>query len=222
VEFRYWSPAGFWGMVISCITFLSIGVMVSFRATKRPLNILIVVSLCILIIAGFSYWYRSLYKGANLGTSYFWKETSSAPFQNIAYGKRTYMSSLLYENYPYYRSNGQAVDGNYTPGSGFITGFEPNPWWVVDLYRPRSVGTVVIYEGTQGSSFNLRPLTLAFSSNQKSWQTVETINDGNHNSPLIIKLKKPQDARYILIMASGTCHLSLDEVEIYSTEKIDS
>ena len=222
VEFRYWSPAGFWGMVISCITFLSIGVMVSFRATKRPLNILILVSLCILIIAGFSYWYRSLYKGANLGTSYFWKETSSAPFQNIAYGKRTYMSSLLYENYPYYRSNGQAVDGNYTPGSGFITGFEPNPWWVVDLYRPRSVGTVVIYEGTQGSSFNLRPLTLAFSSSQKSWQTVETINDGNHNSPLIIKLKKPQDARYILIMASGTCHLSLDEVEIYSAEKIDS
>ena len=220
VEFRYWSAAAFWGMVISSITLLSIGFIVSFRVTKRPLNVWIAVSLCILIIAGFSYWYRSLYNGANLGTTYFWKEAPSSSFQNIAYGKRTFMSSLLFENYPYYRSNGQAVDGNYTPKSGFITAFESQPWWVVDLYRPRSIGSVVIYEGIDDSKFNMRPLTVAFASNRKEWRTVETITDGIHKSPLIIKLKKPQDARYILLRASGTCHLSFDEVEIYSAENV--
>jgi hypothetical protein len=220
VEFRYWSEAAFWGMVISCLTFLLIGFVVSFTATKRPLNILIAVSLCILIIAGFNHWYQSLYKGANLETTYSWKEAHLSSFQNIAYGKHTFMSSLLYDNYPYYRSNGQAVDGNYTPKSGFITGFESHPWWVVDLYRPRSIATVVIYEGMDGSEFNKRPLTVAFSNDQKSWRTVVTIYDEKHDSSLIIKFKKPQDARYILFRAAGTCHLSFDEVEVYSAENV--
>jgi hypothetical protein len=77
---------------------------------------------------------------------------------------------------------------------------------------------VVIYEGIDDSKFNLRPLTVAFSRNPKTWGTVKTITNGIHKSPLNIKLNKPQDARYVLLRSSGTCHLSIDEVEIYSAE----
>jgi hypothetical protein len=220
LEFRYWSTAAFWGMVISCFTFLSIGIIASFGAAKRPLNVLIAVLLCILVIGGFSYWWRSLYSGADLQTTYSWKEAPSSSISNIAYGKRTFMSSLLFLDYPYQRSSGQAVDGKHTPKSGFVTGLESHPWWVVDLHHPRSIGSVVIYEGINNSKFNKRPLTIAFSNNQKAWQTIETISNESHDSPLIIKLKKPQNARYILFRASGKCYLSFDEVEIYSAKNV--
>ena len=96
LEFRYWSTAAFWGMVISWVTLLSIGLIACFGAAKRPLNIWIAVSICILVIAGFSYWWRSLYRGADLQTTYSWKEIPSSSMSNIAYGKRTFMSSLLF------------------------------------------------------------------------------------------------------------------------------
>jgi hypothetical protein len=184
------------------------------------LNGLIAVSLCILVVGGFGYWYRSLYNGADLVTTYSWKQAPSSSLLNIAYGKRTSMSSLIDSRYPYYRSSGQAVDGKYTPKSGFVTGLESHPWWMVDLHHSRSIGSVVIYEGINDSKFNMRPLTVAFSNNQKAWWPAETISDENHDSPLIIKFKKPQDARYILFRASGTCQLSFDEIEIYPAKNV--
>lgn len=220
VEFRYWSAASFWGMLISCTTILIIAFIATFHVLKRSQRVMIVILFFSLVFGGFGFWYRSLYNGANLKTHYTWQERPVSSLPNIAYGKRTYMSSLFNSNYAYYRSSGQAVDGMYTPASGFITGLQPQPWWVVDLHHPRSIDSFVIYEGINDSKFNLRPLTVAFSNNQKAWRTVETISDVNHASPLIIKLKRPQDARYILVMASGTCHLSFDEVEVYPAKNV--
>ena len=43
--------------------------------------------------------------------------------------------------------------------------------------------------------------------------------DNNHDGPLRILFNEPQKARYVMIQASGTCYLSLDEVEIYPAKK---
>ena len=216
LEFRYWSWAAFWGMVISCGTLLFCGGMAGFKAARSPLNVLLALTICLLVMGGFGYWWRSLYRGDDLQTAYSWTDASIAAKANIAYGKRTFMSSLLFSNYPYQRSSAQAVDGEVTPKSGFVTGLGSRPWWVVDLHRLRSIGYIVLYEGVHHSQFNARPLTIAFSNDRKSWRTMETISDTGDNRPYVIQLKPPQKTRYVLIRSSGTCHLSFDEIEIYA------
>jgi hypothetical protein len=219
VEFRYWSPAAFWGMIISCATLLFIGLFVSRRVFKFPLSVWAFAGLFVLVVGGFTLWYHSLYNGDNLKTVYIWAETPAARVPNLAYGKRTNMSSFLYPNFIYYMSSGRAVDGIRAPSTGFISGLETRPWWVVDLHQPKSFSEIVIYEGRNSSEFNLRPLTVAVSNEGKNWHTVKILSDELQDNPLRIFFNTPQTARYVMIRASGVCYLAFDEVEIYPAKK---
>lgn len=219
VEFRYWSPAAFWGMVISCVTFIMIGIFISLRSIKYPASVLIVIGLIVAMAAGFMFWYRSLYNGADLKTKYTWTESPASIRPNFAYGKRTIMSSFILPNFLYYKSSGRAVDGMRTPSSGFVSGFQTRPWWVVDMHQLKSFREIAIYEGIKRPEFNSRPLTVAISSEGKMWHTVKTITDRNHDNPMRILFNEPQKARYVMIQASGACYLSLDEVEIYPAKR---
>jgi hypothetical protein len=220
VEFRYGSTAVFWGMIISCATLVLIGVFFSLRVLRYPASIPVMIGLLVVVSAGFMIWHQSLYNGEDLQTSYIWTESSASINPNYAYGKRTIMSSFIFPNFIYYKSSGRAVDGIRTPASGFVSGFQTRPWWVVDLHQLKSFGEIVIYEGIDKPEINLRPLTVAISSEGKRWRTVKTLTDNNHDSPLRILFNEPQKARYVMIQASGTCYLSLDEVEIYPAKKV--
>jgi len=215
VEFRYWSAAAFWGMVISCATLFIIGTFLSLQIQTKPLKVFVIFMSGVIAVGGYSLWYRSLYRGDNLGTVHIWQEAPMPSIPNIAYGKRTNMSSLFFSHYLYNRSSGLAVDGVRTPGSGFVTGLEDNPWWVVDLHRLRPVNAIVIYEGRNDAQYNTRPLIILFSNDGKSWQEVGVLSGPNQGEPLILHFKDPQTVRYVLVKASGKCRLSLDEIEIY-------
>jgi hypothetical protein len=219
VDFRYWSPAAFWGIIISCSTFLMIGIFVSCRALKYPASMLTMIGLLVVVAAGFMLWYRSLYNGEDLQARYIWTESPASRAPNYAYGKRTMMSSFIFPNFIYYKSSGRAVDGIRTPVSGFVSGLQTRPWWVVDLHQLKSFSEIAIYEGIHKPKFNLRPLIVAISNEGKTWRTVKTLTDENHDNPLRILFNEPQKARYVMIQASGTCYLSLDEVEIYPARK---
>jgi hypothetical protein len=219
VEFRYTSPAAFWGMVISCATLTIIGFSIGVLILKNPAGFAVFVVAFFLGAGGFGLWFQSLYSGVNLNTEYHWKERPSAPFPNLAYGKRTYMSSLIYPNYVYHRNSGRAVDGLRAPSSGFISGLDTRPWWIVDLHQPKSFKQIVIYEGRNTPKFNSRPLTVAVSNKGENWKTVKTITDAHQEKPLRIHFSPPQTARYVMIRASGVCYLSFDEVEIYPAKK---
>jgi hypothetical protein len=218
LEFRYWSTAAFWGMVISCATLIIIGFSIGVVILKNPAGFAVFVVALFLGAGGFGLWFQSLYRGVNLNTEYHWQERPAALFPNLAYGKRTYMSSLLYPNYVYHRNSGQAVDGIRIPESGFITDLQSKPWWVIDLHQPIVFDSIVIFESKSGPEFNKRPLLLSISIDGKKWHTVGSISERNLATPLHITTKTQREARYVLLKASGTCRLSFDEVEIYRTQ----
>jgi len=216
VEFRYQSPASFWGMMLSCLTLGIIGLVAGLHTRKKSAAALIIAMSLTLSTCGFMLWYQSLYTGDNIGTAYRWTPEVSEHSSNLAYGKRTDMSSNYYGSaYPYIFASGRAIDGDRTPESGFMTRLQKNPWWILDLHRPEMIGSVIIYESLRGPKYNTRPLKVAVSDDQKEWHTTPV---SNYGYPLKVIFEKPVKARYVLIGASGYCRLAFDEVEAFLIE----
>jgi hypothetical protein len=130
IEFRYWSPAAFWGIVISCATFAVIGFYVCFISLVGLRRIMATAFFLVTATGLVILWNYSLYTGDNLGTRYTWTYTppESKP-NNIAYGKKTsnlpVPQGIFYMWYlkggQYINHSGRIVDGNRSKGSGFKT-----------------------------------------------------------------------------------------------------
>jgi hypothetical protein len=214
VEFRYWSRAAFWGMLISCLALVLSGAIISLHLYRTIIGILISVALLTIGIGAVSLWYYSLYTGDNLNATYTWSSDIPAPFQNLAYGKKTYLASQERNEGYILGYGGLGIDGNYKPGTGFISSLEENPFWVIDLHDTHTIGSIVIYESRAGDKWNRRPLDVAISSDLKHWRNVGSISNPISENPLKLIIEEPQSARYLRIKATGLCRLSLDEVEI--------
>jgi hypothetical protein len=234
VEFRYRSRAAVWGMILSCVAFVSIGIFIGLFVLKRPIGLWIAIIAMFIGVGGFSIWYQSLYAGENFGTRYVWQESPSKSLLNLAYGRPTTMSSSLHANHRYLVMSNRAVDGDRTAGSSFYTNFQSNPQWLVDLRDTKSIGAVYIYEShfnskwnkrpllvaiPSNSKWNKRPLLVAISSNGKEYRIVKIVRNVNYETPIKVHFKEPQTGRYVLIQASGSCYLAFDEVEIYPPKK---
>ena len=113
----------------------------------------------------------------------------------------------------------RAVDGNRSARSGFQTGLQLDPWWMVDLRDRKSIESIQIYESQFDSQWNKRPLSVSLSSDGKNWRKVKTLEDPKDESPIEVNFEEPQMGRYVLIHASGPCYLSFDELEIYPSSK---
>jgi len=225
VEFRYWSTAAFVGIVLSCSMIIIIGFIFMHRFSTKNVGYVFTILSLIFSISIFIIWYYSLYTGKNLNTVYTW-ESSPETYNNLAYSKRTEMSSstlipdsllndpgtAYLKQYPYLYTSGKAVDGDRSPKSGFITALVNQPWWRVDLNRVENIGSIVIYESLIGDNWNVRPLMLAYSNDKITWGVMKFSNSG---PKIWLHFNKPITARYVEIMSSGYCKLSFDEVEIY-------
>ncbi len=243
VEFRYESRATFLGMLVSGVTLVIIACLMGCRCVrekpgffpngpipepqekagflffpKKRLATLILTAALALSVGGFSLWHRSLYNGENIGSTYSWTSDESPPVSNMAYSKRTKLSSNAYgPGHSYIHAGGRGVDGDRRPESGFMTRLQKRPWWIVDLHSPKQIGLIKLYESRRGPTYNRRPLTVSLSNNQRDWET-KTFSKQNE-SPLGLVFEKPVTARYVLIQASGNCRLSFDEVEIYEKDE---
>jgi hypothetical protein len=223
VEFRYWSDAVWYGMILSCSALAIIGfVFIRMFPSRRAGYVFWI--LCLAAGMGiFGFWYQSLYRGENLETAYFWKPGPVEARTSIAYGRRTQRSPNEHFDYlvqyPYLFAGGRAVDGDRSPHSGFITGLQEGPWWQVDLHKPERIGSVVLHESDNryfsGDAWNVRPLMLLFSNDGENWNGTTF----THPGPRIdISLPGPVTARYVMIRSAGTCRLSFDEVEVLPPE----
>ncbi len=216
IEFRYQSRAALWGMILSFATLALISSVVCLCNLKKPTVLPATAMILILCAGGFALWHRSLYAGTSLDTIYSWKSDPQEHLPNLAYNKRTRMSSNFYgAKYPYLFSSGQAVDGDRRSESGSVTPMQNNPWWTVDLYRPEMISSVTVYESRHGPGLNLRPLKVMLSDDGKVWRPGGVMSDSKNGLPLCLMLKEPQKARYVMIKASGLCRLAIDEVEIF-------
>lgn len=73
IEFRYWSPAVFWGMCISCVTVLGVILFFSMALRTKPIRFMFMLSGVCFVIYVFCAWYNGLYNSKNLGTRYRWE-----------------------------------------------------------------------------------------------------------------------------------------------------
>lgn len=141
IEFRYWSPAAFWGIVASSATFVLIGFYFSFISMNGLPRIITALFLLIIGISFVILWNSSIYTGNNLRTEYNWNYTPPESKPNIAYGKKIsdlpvpkgvfymwYLKGTQYINHI-----GRIVDGNTNRGSGYHIYPKFNPSVAVDL-----------------------------------------------------------------------------------------
>lgn len=206
VEFRYWSDAYLWGIIVSLVTFAAISFFICLNALNGLPRYISMFLLFIMSVGGFFLWYNSLYSGENFETEYNWTYTPVLKTPNFAYGKKT-----LGYNPPFgmlYLHSSKAVDGYNKPGFGLILHPHHEPL-IIDLYKKREIKKIILY----GELKTLPEISL--SEDNVQWQKVTPVASG---VPLRIIFEKPQVARFVKVKASKS-ELVIDELEIYGTDK---
>lgn len=212
VEFRYWSNAFFWGILISSSTFAGILIFVCFRKLRGIYTFTGIVIALIISYGGFMLWYNSLYKGDNLETEYRWTYSPPPDIPNIAYGKKPSGFKLTSTSY-LQRHRSTAVDGNIAPDSGFL--LEPNDdkELTVDLNRPEEIKHILLY----GSSDT--PPEFYLSLDNRQWHRTAPPVSKTKNSVHVFEIifEKNQTARFVKVKPSGS-ELKVNELEVYGIE----
>lgn len=226
VEFRYWSHAAFGGMLISCVTLLGCGILaLLWKPRKRATPLW-----SAFLIAGaavlFPAWRLSLYAGDNLHTQYDWTSASLPENLNLAYGRRTYTSSLYTPWYPHLHGGFLAVDGNTVARSGFLTHLQDKPFWLLDLGKQCWLKTIHLHEGTtphpnilaRGWAWNTRPVLLAVSDDGREWRPIAHISQPKQDEPIVLDLPSPVACRFVLLQPQAACAFHVNEVRIFGPE----
>lgn len=222
IEFRYWSPASFLGMVISCTTFALIGLYICVRARNGLAKFVGIFFMVIISTGCFMLWYNSLYNGDDLETQYSWTFSPPPATPNMAYGKKNWLSSCtIFTSWvarEHELNRSRLVDGDRRPDFGFTTRLCDSPAWFLDLYRSEDIKTILLFESNLNPSVNTRPLTVSMSLDGTKWQPVASVVSAATNiEPIRIVFGEPETTRFIRIEAKGKCSLSFDEVEVYGS-----
>jgi hypothetical protein len=208
VEFRYWSSAYFWGILLSCLTLAAGGSTLCFL---RLGGVFRTITSLLILAAGsgiFILWYNSLYTGDNLETEYTWTYSPPLERPNLAYGKKTSGYELPSTSY-LIRHRSTAVDGNTAPGSGFTLKPDSGQELIIDLHRVQRIGTIIVY----GESARCPEITVSHDGTQWSTANGSSLCTGE-NSLFMIEVNSHLTARLIKVSATDS-EVSIDEVEIY-------
>ncbi len=212
IEFRYWSRAAFAGMLVSCLTFLLIGVyFVVFVLGGKQRIIGAAVGVLIPVCLFFA-WAASLYSGDNLGTRYIWTSKDFPPRNNLAYARKTSMNGRQSVFYA-----GLGVDGDI--GKPFKTRQRKKGWWQVDLGSPKLIGEIVIYDG-QFRGRKYLPLQILGSMDGKTFKILTKAAQRGQEQPWRIPLGK-KITRFVRLQSSTKIPLSFNEVEIFPPPGIE-
>jgi len=209
ITFTYESPKTVFGAVVTSVTLLFILLFIAWKLTNRKRLVMIILAIT-LPTTIFYTWYKSLYHGIPINTSYEWSSTDFPDKNNLAYGKNTRPSSLYGEQMPFYYYSGLAVDGDPT-GTPFATSKSLRPYWTVDLGAMSKIDKVKIH-GIKRYSL---PITVYASTNQKRYHAV-------------IQIRKPSDilefdlngreVQYLKIRSNRNTILAFSEVEVLGTQ----
>ena len=145
---------------------------------------------------------------------------------NIAEGKPSWQSSVAEfdEGWPAgSHMVGRANNGRITGGVGFVTCWETNPWWTVDLLTRRRLASMRLFNRCDDPEATREAIGLEIwvSDELSSWTRVfehgTGLPFGGHDGePLVVALDNVA-ARFVRIRLPGERRrLHLDEVEIYA------
>ena len=213
VEFRYWSNAFFWGMLISCLTFTAIGVFISVSSLRGTVRTVIVVLVLVIGFGGFTLWKNSIYNGDILGTEYIWNYKPQLKSPNLAYGKRTTSTSVLGPGgaFMHYHSS-HVIDGDIEQSAVYPFKLSVGSDLIIDLDRVQEIKKIVLY-----GELMTQP-KISFSQDNMQWQQIafeETAD--NKDVPRRVIFEKPENTRYIKVEAIDS-ELGIDELEVYGPE----
>ena len=221
VEYYYRSVASVVGMIISLLVLFAISTVILKDIKHLYLRIACITVSFIFCSLMFMFWYWTLYAGKNIGMAFCrtdgFKTERQYGKNNLAYGKITNMSlEGIRKSYSNLSSCG--VDGSYYPRFGFISGYQKNSWWQVDLGKIRSVDNIRLFRFKVNSvDYCSLPFSIKVSENGDGWKKIITINNylGEYWD---VKLQKSIDAKYIRLETEGTGRLAFSEVEIYGAD----
>jgi hypothetical protein len=120
---------------------------------------------------------------------------------------------------------GGGCDGIKDGKWGFHTGYDPNPWWEVDLGQTQNIGRVLIWNRCDQVAPRARKLTVLLSDDGKQWRKIyshsgATFFGFTDRKPLEIRVTDSA-ARFIRIQIPGNEPLHLDEVEVFDAIQPD-
>jgi hypothetical protein len=194
-------------MVISCSTFVVIGLIVSFCSLKGLLRIAGMVLILAFGAGVLIIWHDSLYSGDNLETEYSWAYTPPQYPPNIAYGKK--LSGFFSSDGSLIHHGSKMVDGETQPGSGVTFKPADDRALIVDLHQKSKIKTIVIF-----GNMDSQPL-ISFSKEGNKWNNIAYLAEKKYqNNVLRIDLRKTQLARFVKIKPLES-NLEIDEIEIY-------
>jgi len=210
IEFRYWSLAAFWGMLVSCLIFCFLGLYFIFvLSKKRKQQLTILLIFLVIPVLLFWGWYNNLYNGDNLGTQYSWTTEDFPPENNSAYAKRTRMSS---GGQSFHASRG--VDGRITRPP-FKTPPYKKGWWQVDLGSPKLINEIIIYDGSFQGRKHL-PLKIYGSNSGKNFDLLKEVKKRGKEYPWIIRVKG-ESIRFLRIQSPVNIPMTFNEVMIFAS-----
>ncbi|MGL6226204.1 MAG: discoidin domain-containing protein [Thermoguttaceae bacterium] len=120
-----------------------------------------------------------------------------------------------------------AVDGIKKGLYAFHCGFEPNPWWSVDLRENVPIGRIVVYNRLdyEPGLHNADNLKILISADSEHWEEVyahpNTFFGGiSREKPLEVCFDPPISAQFVRLMipSETPIFLHLDEVEVYGVD----
>lgn len=219
VSLTWRSRATVAGMVVTvgCLVTGMVLLMLSFGHGRWYL-LTPVVAAGILFLA---WWYHGLYTGEHLGTRYRRAGLSEDACANLAFGRRTRLSSeLLHGAYPHLNGSGLAVDGDRRPGALCASsGMQAKPFLIVDLHVPAHLNRVDVWEPRLSARTNVRPLILAGSRSGGNWDTLAVHRASSTGEPARFLVDSAAVAvRFLMVQAAGVCRLEVTELEAYGRE----
>ncbi len=228
IDFRYFSPPAFWGMVFSCAGLFLVGSFFCVSSLTGLTRITALMCVTVLSLSTFKTWQSSLYTGENIETAYDWVYTPPSGRFNKAYGKPVTVNA----SFPEFHAMSM-VDGDSRPNSGFISKFHKEPALRLDLQETTVIKQMVLFESGNRPAgipnisqlglfidqiakyINIRPIVIDISQDGQTWQTIATITQAKRaGEPLILTLEPPAQARHVRIKCQKNV-LGFDEIEIY-------
>jgi hypothetical protein len=206
VILRYWSHAAALGMLVTCVTLAGVGCWLA-----GPGRVAARVSLLLGAAGLFGAWWAATLGGADLGTVYAWDAPAAPRPANIAYAKRSILSSEYPAQEPHRAHASLATDGAAFVAA--MTGPERMPWLVIDLAATRQLAAIVWHEPAGRPGVNVRPLRVAISDDGTRWHEVAQTSVPATSAPLRIDLPAGSTGRYVRVQASGPSLLACREIE---------
>lgn len=244
VEFRYFSPAAWAGVLISFSVLFFVLTLAArcLRNSKwRKVSYLLALMFCVSCVL---IWRHSLYTGRDIGYRYEWSPANRPDSANVAYGRHATASSVYRDEILQIYNPNRAVDGDSSSWSWYCSyPGDGSAWWQTDLGSVKALERMIVWESRElsdnlmriGSRLDMKKkgvpppdivkqpfLTweICLSDDEKTWRVVRTIPRDGSVEKHEINLDGAR-ARYVRVRLQEPGLLAFSEVEVYASPEQD-